>query len=175
MTTTSRRERVKLNASTGNEEAPPPGKRAPNPALKQNKAAGAKSAESTASVKTSQSALENEKPRKPVRQAKVASEPAKAAKAGAADKAVKTVKIIKADKADKAGTAGNIATASKKTKLRRDSYSIPESEHKHIAVLKKRCIDQGKPIKKSYLLRAGLQVLTLMDDHELLAAIARVK
>jgi hypothetical protein len=169
MTTTSRKERVKLNASTENEEAPPPGKRTPNPALKQNKAAGAKSAESTASVKTSQSALENEKPRKPVRQAKVASEPAKA---GAADKTVKTVKTIKADKSD---TAGNIATASKKTKLRRDSYSIPESEHKHIAVLKKRCIDQGKPIKKSYLLRAGLQVLTLMDDDELLAAIARVK
>jgi hypothetical protein len=175
MTATLRRERVKLNASTENEEAGARGKRTPNPGLKQNKAAGAKSAESAAPVKTSESALENERSRRPVRQAKVASELAKAAratkaaraaKAGEADKAVETLKTVKVD---------NAATASKKNKLRRDSYSIPESEHKHIAVLKKRCMDQGTSIKKSYLLRAGLQVLMLMDDDELAAAVARVK
>jgi hypothetical protein len=175
MTATSRRKRVELNASTENEETAARGTRTPSPALKQNKAAAVKSSESAASVKTSQSVTEKEKSRQPLRQAKVANEPAKAAratkaasatKAGEADKAAKTVKTAEAD---------NAATASKKIKLRRDSYSIPESEHKHIAVLKKRCMDQGTPIKKSYLLRAGLQVLTLMDDDELAAAVARVK
>jgi hypothetical protein len=178
MTATSRRERVKLNASTENEKTTARGTRTPSPALKQNKAVGAKSAESAASVKTSQSVTEKEKPRQPVRQAKVANEPTKAARAtkaakvGEADKAVKTVKTARTSKI---AEADNAATASKKNKLRRDSYSIPESEHKQIAVLKKRCMDQGTPIKKSYLLRAGLQVLTLMDDDELVVAVARVK
>lgn len=181
MTATSRRKRVELNASTENEETAARGTRTPSPAIKQNKAAAVKSSESAASVKTSQSVTEKEKSRQPLRQAKVANEPAKAAratkaasatKAGEADKAVKTVKTAKTAKT---AEADNAATASKKIKLRRDSYSIPESEHKHIAVLKKRCMDQGTPIKKSYLLRAGLQVLTSMDDDELAAAVARVK
>jgi hypothetical protein len=57
----------------------------------------------------------------------------------------------------------------------RDSYSIPETEHKQIAALKKRCVDQGKPVKKSYLLRAGLQTLVQMDDKELVTAVERIK
>ncbi|PTR15510.1 MULTISPECIES: hypothetical protein [unclassified Nitrosospira] len=158
MTTTSRKARVELNASKGDEEAVAPRKRTRNPAPKQNKAVAAKSSESKAPVKSSQSVPENEKPPRPVRQAKVASESAKG---------------NKADKSDKA--AANTAMAPKKTKLQRDSYSIPESEHKQLVALKKRCIDQGTPIKKSYLLRAGIQVLALMDDDELLAAIERVK
>jgi hypothetical protein len=157
MTTTSRKERVELNAGKGNEEALARGKRTHNPALKQNKAAAAKSSESTASVKSSQSVPGNEKPRKPVRQAKVAIESAKG------------------NKTDKTDKTAYTATAPKKNKLRRDSYSIPESEHKQLVALKKRCIDQGTPLKKSYLLRAGIQVLALMDDNELLSAIERVK
>jgi hypothetical protein len=158
MTTTSRKARVELNASKGNEEALAPGKRTHKPAPKQNKAAAAKSSDSTASVKSSPSVPENEKPPRPVRRAKVASESAQGNKASKSDKA-----------------AANTAMAPKKTELRRDSYSIPESEHKQLVSLKKRCIDQGTPIKKSYLLRAGIQVLALMDDDELLAAIKRVK
>jgi hypothetical protein len=154
MTTISPKERVELNGGKGNEEALARGKRTPNPALKQNKVLAAKSSESTASVKSSQSVPENEKPRKPVRQGKVASESAKG------------------NKTDKTAYT---ATAPKKNKLRRDSYSIPESEHKQLVALKKRCIDHGTPLKKSYLLRAGIQVLALMDDKELLAAIERVK
>lgn len=57
----------------------------------------------------------------------------------------------------------------------RDSYSIPESEHQAIAVLKKRCVENGREVKKSYLLRAGIQVLALMDDRGLLAAVKRIK
>lgn len=74
-------------------------------------------------------------------------------------------------KADKAADTGK----QKKIKLVRDSYSIPETERKQIDALKKRCIDQGKPVKKSYLLRAGLQALAQMDDNELVAAVDRIK
>jgi hypothetical protein len=74
-------------------------------------------------------------------------------------------------KADKTVNAGK----QKKIKLVRDSYSIPETERKQIDALKKRCSDQGKPVKKSYLLRAGLQALAKMDDNELVAAVDRIK
>ena len=158
MATTSRKARVNLNASKGDEETRAPRKRTPHPAPRPNKAAAVKSSESTASVKSRQSVPENEKLPRPVRRAKVASESAQGNKASKSDKA-----------------AANTAIAPKKTELRRDSYSIPESEHKQLVSLKKRCIDQGTPIKKSYLLRAGIQLLALMDDDELLAAIKRVK
>lgn len=62
-----------------------------------------------------------------------------------------------------------------KTKVLRDSYSIPEAEHKEIAALKKRCAQHGRQVKKSYLLRAGLQTLVQMDDDELLATVERVR
>ncbi|MDQ3186040.1 MAG: hypothetical protein M3Q16_06185 [Pseudomonadota bacterium] len=122
-----------------------PKKHPHTPATK--KVAAAQSHKPPESAKTSRSIQENETARKPVRRAKSEVE---------TDKTVDTAKP-------------------KKTKLLRDSYSIPESEHKQIAVLKKRCIDHGKPIKKSYLLRAGIQVLALMNDSELLAAVERVK
>lgn len=63
----------------------------------------------------------------------------------------------------------------KKNKRIRDSYSIPESEHKQISMLKKRCLDQGRPVKKSEVLRAGILVLTQMDDAELLAVMERIE
>ena len=159
MTKTLRKEGGKLNAGKENEEAVVPGKLARKPSLRQNKAS-AKSSESTATVKSSHGVPENEKPRKPLRQPKVTSEPVKAGRTR---------------KAEKIEKAEDPAPAPKKSKLKRDSYSIPESEHKQIALLKKRCVDQGKPIKKSYLLRAGIQVLTMMDDAELLSAVERVK
>ncbi len=86
---------------------------------------------------------------------------------------MKAVRDVELDKADKADITAN--STPKKNKLRRDSYSIPESEHKQLAVLKKRCAEQGRPIKKSYLLRAGIQVLTRMNDNEFFTAIERIK
>jgi len=63
----------------------------------------------------------------------------------------------------------------KKNKRIRDSYSIPESEHRQISMLKKRCLDQGRPAKKSEILRAGILVLAQMDDAELLAVMERIE
>jgi hypothetical protein len=42
-------------------------------------------------------------------------------------------------------------------------------------MLKKRCVDQGRPAKKSEILRAGILVLAQMDDAELLAVMERIE
>lgn len=78
----------------------------------------------------------------------------------------------KGKKGDKPADTAKAKSA--KIKVLRDSYSIPEDEHKAIDTLKKRCDGHGRQVKKSYLLRAGLRVLAKMDDNELLAAVERV-
>lgn len=87
----------------------------------------------------------------------------------------KTEKQANQEKTGKKADKTAKASKPKKSKLMRDSYSIPESEHQEIATLKKRCIENGREVKKSYLLRAGIQVLALMDDRELLAVVKRIK
>ncbi|MDN5753554.1 MAG: hypothetical protein L0H15_09775 [Nitrosospira sp.] len=114
---------------------------------KTSKVAAAKPHKPPAPVKTSQGIQKNEKSRKPVRRSQ------------SEEKTDETRKAAKP----------------KKIKLVRDSYSIPESEQKQIAELKQRCINHGRRVKKSYLLRAGIQVLALMDDSELLAAVEHIK
>ena len=117
------------------------------PVIKDKQAVTARARKPVTSTKSSPGIQENEKLKK------------RAASAKSEKKAGKTVNAGK----------------QKKIKLVRDSYSIPETEHKQIDTLKKRCIDQGKPVKKSYLLRAGLQALAQMDDNELVAAVDRIK
>lgn len=117
-----------------------------NAAKEEKKVPTARTRKSPASVKTAKS-IREEKPEKQAIQEKTGK------------KADKTAKAAK----------------SQRSKLMRDSYSIPESEHQAIAVLKKRCVENGREVKKSYLLRAGIQVLALMDDRGLLAAVKRIK
>lgn len=62
-----------------------------------------------------------------------------------------------------------------KVKLIRDSYTIPEDEYALLAALKARALKHGTEIKKSELLRAGLQLLAVLDDAALLAAAGRVE
>lgn len=174
MTPTRRNGRANLSANIEKEEVvgtdEKPGRKS---VPKQKKVVAAKSLKSSAPLKTGQSAAESETPRKPARRGKIANETDKAAKTDKAVKAVKAVRDVEVDKADKADITAN--STPKKNKLRRDSYSIPESEHKQLAVLKKRCANQGRPIKKSYLLRAGIQALTRMNDNEFFTAIERIK
>ena len=174
MTPTTRNGRRNLSANmekeevVGAEEKP-----VRKPAPQQKKVIAAKSLKSSAPLKTGQSAAESEMPRKPARRGKIANETDKAAKTdkvAKTDKALKAVRDVEVDKADITANS-----TPKKNKLRRDSYSIPESEHKQLAVLKKRCAEQGRPIKKSYLLRAGIQALTRMNDNEFFTAIERIK
>ncbi|MFC7421538.1 hypothetical protein ACFQNF_16875 [Iodobacter arcticus] len=56
----------------------------------------------------------------------------------------------------------------KKPKLVRDSFTIPELEYIQLAALKQRCLDAGLAVKKSELLRAGLQALVAMPSDALI-------
>lgn len=62
----------------------------------------------------------------------------------------------------------------KKPKLVRDSFTIPKDEYTALAGLKQRCAALDHPVKKSELLRAGIQALAVLGDKALLAALKAV-
>ena len=62
----------------------------------------------------------------------------------------------------------------KKVKVVRDSFTIPKSELLQIGESKKRALTLGVEIKKSELIRAGLQALTSMNDAAFKKALASV-
>lgn len=62
----------------------------------------------------------------------------------------------------------------KKPKLVRDSFTIPKDEYAALAALKQRCAGLDHPVKKSELLRAGIQALAALGDKALLAALKAV-
>jgi hypothetical protein len=62
-------------------------------------------------------------------------------------------------------------TKLKKSKLIRDSFTMPESEYAAIAALKKRCLELGVAAKKSEVLRAAVAGLAKLNDAKVVAAI----
>lgn len=85
----------------------------------------------------------------------------------AAAPAIKVVnKTVTAIEKDKAKTS--------KVRMERDSFTMPKEEYAQIATLKKRLEALGKPAKKSELLRAGLKLLSAMDDAALQTTMASV-
>jgi hypothetical protein len=65
-------------------------------------------------------------------------------------------------------------TKEKKVKVVRDSFTIPKSEFTQIADMKKRALALGVDIKKSELIRAGLQVICAMSDASFKKALSAV-
>lgn len=63
----------------------------------------------------------------------------------------------------------------RKPKLVRDSFAMPEAEYAQIAALKKRMARLGGDVKKSELLRAGIALLSALEDTALTAVMARVE
>lgn len=61
-----------------------------------------------------------------------------------------------------------------KTKLVRDSFTIPKAEYAVIDALKQRAARQGRAAKKSELLRAGIKALAAMADADFAAAVNAV-
>ena len=61
-----------------------------------------------------------------------------------------------------------------KAKLVRDSFTIPKDEYAVLAALKARALGLGQHVRKSELLRAGIQALAAMNDRTFLKAIADV-
>ena len=62
----------------------------------------------------------------------------------------------------------------RKTKLVRDSFTIPKTEYAVIEALKERAAKAGRPAKKSEVLRAGVKALAVMGDAAFLAALGAV-
>lgn len=66
------------------------------------------------------------------------------------------------------------AAAPVRVKLVRDSFTMPEADFELIGKLKQRALKQGREVKKSELLRAGLHVLAATNDAAFGAAVAAV-
>lgn len=71
-------------------------------------------------------------------------------------------------------TAASDKAKTPKIKMERDSFTMPKDEYAQIAALKKRLESMGKAVKKSELLRAGLKLLSALDDTKLKTALAAV-
>jgi hypothetical protein len=113
-------------------------------------------------------------PVKPTTKVKVATPkapeiaPAKTLPVATKKPVVKTAKPIveTAKKADK--------EKAPKLKMERDSFTMPKVEYAQIYLLKDKLMKLGQPAKKSELLRAGLMLLSAMDDEKLKATMAKI-
>ncbi|WP_198408610.1 hypothetical protein [Sulfuricella denitrificans] len=63
----------------------------------------------------------------------------------------------------------------KKIKMVRDSFTMPENDYAQLAELKKKCLQAGVHIKKSELLRAGLLSLSRLPNAALIKAVEQVE
>lgn len=63
----------------------------------------------------------------------------------------------------------------KKIKMIRDSFTLPESDYVKLTELKKKCLEAGVHVKKSELMRAGLLSLSRLSSASLLKVIAQVE
>ncbi len=115
------------------------------------------------------------KPKAKAKTAKVAAPRAKSAKPsnGVAPIVVAKSAAVSAEKTKK--LAKPKQAKPKKLKMVRDSFTMPESEYATLADLKKKCLRLGVHVKKSELLRAGLNGLALLPEPALLAAVAQVE
>ena len=63
----------------------------------------------------------------------------------------------------------------KKPKLVRHSFSMPEIEYAQIPALKKRIASLGGSVKRSELVRAGLALLSVLNNVQLTTVMARIE
>ncbi|MGV0960964.1 MAG: hypothetical protein ACOYB1_14130 [Limnohabitans sp.] len=75
---------------------------------------------------------------------------------------------------DKTQSAKSKVVKEKKVKVVRDSFTIPKTEFTQIAEMKKRAMMLGVEVKKSELIRAGLQLISGLPDTAFKKALAGV-
>lgn len=115
------------------------------------------------------------KPAEKAAQTKAAAKPAKPAKSAKVENnADKTAKPAKQEKPVAKAVKPVKEAKPKKPKLVRDSFTIPKDEYAEVDTLKLRGAKLDHPVKKSELLRAGLKLLTTLNDEQLLAALQAV-
>ena len=74
----------------------------------------------------------------------------------------------------KANTTPAKPAKEKKVKVVRDSFTLPKTELLQIADMKKRAMALGVEVKKSELIRAGLQALSTLTDAPFKKALGNV-
>ena len=95
------------------------------------------------------------------------------AKSVTAKKAVtKTTAQAPAKPSPKAKPA--VEAKTKKPKLVRDSFTFPKEEYQAIAALKQKALGLKHSAKKSEILRAGIKLLSSLNDKAFLAALSNV-
>lgn len=85
----------------------------------------------------------------------------------AAGKAAPVRAAVNKDKPAKSKKSKKEKKAQEKSKVVRDSFTMPQSDYDKIAELKQVCQQAGVHVKKSELLRAGLQALSKMSMAQL--------
>lgn len=108
---------------------------------------------------------------------KTAAKKTGAKKPAAAATDVKKPAVAK-KKASKRAASKNKAAAPaekpKKTKIVRDSFTMPENEYQVLRDMKKACLKAGVDVKKSELLRIGVALIKSMDPAAVKSAVARL-
>ena len=89
--------------------------------------------------------------------------PAAKARKAAATKTAQTKRATPAKPVKKATAPKKPAKKQHKQKTIRDSFPMPENDYNFLASLKKKCLAGGISVKKSELLRAGVQALAGMS------------
>lgn len=62
----------------------------------------------------------------------------------------------------------------KRERVRPDSFSLLTSEHELIQKLMDRALEQGLPVSKSQIVRAGIHALVQMNDARLVQALGEL-
>ena len=117
----------------------------------------------------------NTSPSKPVK--KLVQKPVRKVVKKAEKKAVK--KVVKSAAAPKSVPQTVQAkpqqeTKAKKPKLVRDSFTFPKDEYQAIGSLKQKALNLKRNAKKSEILRAGLKLLSSLNDKAFLLALTKV-
>ncbi|MHB9839333.1 hypothetical protein Q8F57_031405 [Paraburkholderia terrae] len=133
-----------------------------------------KTASATTGAAGTVKATKSAKTEKAVKPASSAS-PAANAKPAKAPKEVKAVKTAKTASAPATAAEKKARVKKEKEKVVRDSFTMPKSDYAKIAELKQRCLDAGLSVKKSELLRAGLNLLAVSPAKRLIAAVQELE
>jgi hypothetical protein len=110
---------------------------------------------------------------KPTETAEAAATVAESVAEQAATPAPGKVKSVAGAPVAVASTAAKTAK-SHKPKLVRDSFTMPKDEYQVLDTLKRRALLLEKHVRKSELLRAGVQALAAMSDRAFLKAVGSV-
>ncbi|MBP0589965.1 hypothetical protein J8I87_09570 [Paraburkholderia sp. LEh10] len=148
-----------------------PSAEAKKPSAKSSRASDAKKAAPAAEPAASPPEAANAAPKTTKAKAVKTTKAARPAQAAKGPKEAKATKV----KAAPAAEEKKPRAKKEKEKVVRDSFTMPKSDYAKIAELKQRCLDAGVSVKKSELLRAGLNLLAVSPAKRLVAAVQELE